>query len=57
MRKGVALRLLLVQPFGEIARRAAARYDREAILVQTLANGGTNAPMPPVTYATFFAHL
>jgi hypothetical protein len=53
--EGVTVLLLLAQPFGVVTARAAAGDDLEAFLVQTLADGGTDAAMPPVTYASFCA--
>jgi hypothetical protein len=48
--------LLLGQPFGMVARGAAACDDGEAVLVQTLADGSSDATHASGDICNFLAH-
>jgi hypothetical protein len=54
--EGVAQRLLLVQPLVEVAGRAAAGDDLETVLVQALADGGTDATHATGDVGNFLTH-
>jgi hypothetical protein len=47
---------VLVQPFGEIAGRAATGDDLETVFVQALANGGTDTAHTTRDVSYFLTH-
>jgi hypothetical protein len=53
----VAQGFLLVQPFGEVTRWAAARNDLETLFVKALANRGTNTAHATCDVRYFLTHV
>ena len=53
----MAQRLLLVNPFGVVTRRATTCNDGEAVFGQALADGGTDAAHAASNIRYFFTHV